>query len=247
MVMSLAQRGSSRAMGASSGRGPAAMASGELAKASLTNLDDAPRERIEIMFNPSQYSISKSNSWEEVKITGSNVPRLEFTSGGSTVLTLNDLIFDTYEDDNDVRRKHTNKFLALTRISPKTVDKKTGIGRPPRVLFSWGKDVKFESVVTSLSIDFTLFNSDGVPVRAKMSITLQECKDAGVKPAQNPTSQGTMGQKVYIVKPGDTLDRIAYVELGDSGLWREIANNNKLDNPMNLRPGLPLAIPSTLP
>lgn len=246
MVMSLVQRAASRGMGAASGTGPAAAASGELAKATLTNLDDAPNKAIEIMFNPTQYSISKSNSWESVKVTGSNVPRMEFTSGGSIVLTLNDLTFDTYEDDEDVR-KHTDKFLALTKISPKTVDKTTGIGRPPRVLFGWGKDVKFESVITSLSIDFVLFNSDGVPVRAKMSITLQESKDAGVKPGQNPTTQGSMGQKVYIVKPGDSIDRIAYEELGDSGLWREIADNNRLANPMNLRPGTPLAIPSTLP
>lgn len=230
--------------GSSSSTGQAA-ASGELAKATLTNLDDAPRDAIEIMFNPSQYSISKSNSWEEVKVTGSNVPRLEFTSGGSIILSLNDLMFDTYEANEDVR-KYTDKFLALTKISPKTIDKTTGIGRPPRVLFSWGKDVKFESVITSLSIDFILFNSDGMPVRAKMSISLQESKDDSVKPGQNPTTQGTRGQKVYIVKPGDTLDRIAYEELGKSGLWREIADNNKLDNPMNLKPGTPLAIPSTL-
>lgn len=246
MVMSLAQMGASMAIGMASGIGAAAAASGELAKATLTNLDDAPRTPIEIMFNPTKYSISKSNSWEAVKVTGSNIPRLEFTSGGSMVLTLTGLIFDTYEEDEDVR-KHTDKFLALTKISPKTVDATTGIGRPPRVLFSWGKDVKFESVITSLTIDFVLFNSDGVPVRAKMNLTLQESKDAGVKPAQNPTSQGTMGQKVYIVKPGDSLDRIAYEELGDSALWREIADNNRLDNPMNLKPGTPLAIPSTLP
>ena len=223
-----------------------ATAGGGLAKATLTNLDDAPRKPIEIMFNPGQYSISKSNTWTEAQITGSNVPRLEFTSGGAMTLTLSDLIFETYEDGGDVR-KYTDKFLALTKISPKTVDRVTGIGRPPRVLFSWGKDVKFESVVTSFSIDFTLFSPDGVPVRAKMRLTLQESKDEGVKTGQNPTSQGNMGQKVHIVKPGDTLDRIAYDELGDSGLWREIADNNRLDNPMALKPGMLLGIPSTSP
>ena len=245
MVMSAIQMASSLAMGAG-GQFLGSLGSGELAKASLTNLDDSPRSPIEIMFNPTQYSVSKSNTWTEAKITGSNVPRLEFTSGGAMKLTLTDLTFDTYEEKVDVRQ-YTDKFLALTKISPKTVDRVTAIGRPPRVLFSWGRDVKFESVVTSLSISFTLFNPDGMPVRAKMSITLQESKDEGVKPAQNPTSKGTMGQKVYIVKPGDTLDRIAYEELGDSGLWREIADNNTLNNPMDLKPGLPLAIPSTLP
>lgn len=244
MVMSVVQMGASAVMGGASSL--LSSSTGELTKAALTNLDDAPRTAIEFMFNPTQYSVSKSNTWTESKVTGSNVPRLEFTSGGAMTLTLNDLTFDTYEDNSDVRR-YTDKLLALTKISAKTVDRTTGIGRPPRVLFSWGRDVKFESVITSLSIDFTMFNADGTPVRAKVSITLQESKDAGANSPQNPTTRGTMGQKVYIVKPGDTLDRIAYEELGDSGLWREIANNNGLDNPMNLKPGLPLAIPSTLP
>ena len=37
--------------------------SGELVKASITNLDDSS-QNIEFMFNPTGYSLSKSNSWE---------------------------------------------------------------------------------------------------------------------------------------------------------------------------------------
>lgn len=216
------------------------MGSGELAKASLTNLDESGAKPIEFMFNPTGYSMSKSNSWEPVKIVGSNVPRLEFTSGGSISLSLS-LLFDTYEKKTDVR-EYTNKIFALTRISPKTQDKITKVGRPPRVMFSWGKVFNFPAVITSASIEFTLFLSDGTPVRARMNLSLEECEDAGVKPPQNPTTQGTLGNKVYIVKPGDTIDWIAYQEYNDSSAWRFIADTNNLDNPRDLRPGQALAI-----
>ena len=72
------------------------MASGELAKASLTNMDKAGSPPIVFTFNPTQYSISKSNSWSANRVVGSNVPRQEFTSGGAVSLKF-ELLFDTYE------------------------------------------------------------------------------------------------------------------------------------------------------
>lgn len=217
-----------------------AMASGELAKASLTDLDDPNARPIEFMFNPTEYSLSKSNSWEPVKIVGSNVPRLEFTSGGSISLKL-DLLFDTYGSKQDVRT-YTDKIFALTKISPKTVDDVTKIGRPPRCMFSWGKVFNFPAVITDINVQYTLFLSDGTPVRARVSLGLQECEDPDVQPRQNPTTQGTLGHKVYVVKPGDTIDWIAYQEYRDPTAWRAIAEANSLDNPRDLRPGQVLAI-----
>ena len=213
--------------------------SGELVKASITNLDDSS-QNIEFMFNPTGYSLSKSNSWEPVKVVGMNVPRREFTSGGPTALSL-ELFFDTYEAGTDVR-DYTNKVFNLAKISSKTVDKETGRGRPPKCMFSWGKTFNFPAVVTSVSVNFTLFLSDGTPVRAKVSVSLEEAEDEEQQSPQNPTTQGTLGHKVYTVKPGDTIDRIAYSEYGNPSLWRSIADANDLDNPMDLRPGQILAI-----
>ena len=215
-------------------------ASGELSKATISNLDDPGAQAIEVLFNPTEYSMSKSNTWQKVKIVGSNVPRLEFTSGGATSLSM-DLLFDTYESGDDVR-DHTGKIYDLTKIEPKTVDKTSGVGRPPKCMFSWGKVFNFAAVITSVSVQYTLFKSDGTPVRARLSLSLEECEDDTKKSPQNPTSQGTMGETIHVVRPGDTIDWIAYEELGDSALWRHIADDNNLDNPMDLRPGQVLGI-----
>jgi nucleoid-associated protein YgaU len=97
-------------------------------------------------------------------------------------------------------------------------------------------------VITDFSIQYTLFLPNGTPVRARVSLTLLECEDPEQRGSQNPTTQGTPGQKIHLVKPGDTIDRIAYEYYGDSRAWRHLADVNDLDDPLDLRPGQALAI-----
>jgi hypothetical protein len=228
------------AAGSGSGQGGAGMVSGELVKASLTNLDKPNSQPIQFMFNPTGYSLSKNNSWSRVKVKDSNVPLLKFTSGGETSLSL-ELFFDTYERQEDVR-DYTNKLFELTKIDPQTTDSQNENGRPPRCLFSWGRNFSFPAIIKSISIQFLLFLSDGTPVRARVSLGLEEAEDQDERSPQNPTSQGRLGQKIHIVKPGDTIDRIAWQHYKDSKAWRFLADINGIDNPMKLRAGQTLAI-----
>ena len=210
---------------------------GELTKAFLTNVET--NQQIEFLFNPTEYSLSKSNSWDSVAIVGFDVPPTEFQGGNPTTLSL-DIFFDTYELNQDVRT-YTDKVFKLTKISNET--RQNGQrGRPPRVLFNWGRVFSFQAVITSLSITYTLFKPDGTPVRAKMKLNLQECEDASMQPAQNPTSQGSFGHKVHVIQPGDTIDLIAFKHYGDPKSWRLIADTNSLDNPKDLRVGQVLEI-----
>ena len=49
----------------------------------------------------------------------------------------------------------------------------------------------------------------------------------------------------YVVKPGDTLSKIAQEFYGDTNRWREIyeANRDQIENPNLIRAGWELAIP----
>lgn len=215
----------------------AAASGGELTKAFLTNVET--NERIEFLFNPTEYSLSKTNSWDSVAIVGFDVPPTEFQGGQPTTLSL-DLFFDTYERNEDVRT-YTDKVFQLTKISSET-RQNSQRGRPPRCLFNWGRVFSFQSVITSLSITYTLFKPDGTPVRAKMKLELQECEDPSFQPPQNPTSQGSYGHKIHVVQPGDTLNLLAAKYYGNPNTWRVLADNNNLDNPADLRPGQLLEI-----
>ena len=47
-------------------------------KATIRNLEN--QKEFEVMFNPTEYSLSKSNTWTQVSIRESNVPRTYFSS-----------------------------------------------------------------------------------------------------------------------------------------------------------------------
>jgi nucleoid-associated protein YgaU len=74
-------------------------------------------------------------------------------------------------------------------------------------------------------------------------VSFQEVKDALSLPAQNPTSGGVGGERVWSVREGDTLAWIAFKEYNSPQQWRLIADANHLTAIRDLTPGMTLAIP----
>lgn len=202
-------------------------------KATITNIDT--KDKFEVLFNPTDYSLSKTNNWTKVPIRESDVPRADFSGGDPTELKVQ-LFVDTRERGEDART-YVNKIVKLTEIAQQS----DGY-RPPRCMFSWGPVFSFVSVITSLTYKYTLFREDGTPVRATMDISFRECEKTGGKKGQESPPAGIPGYKVHIVKPGDTIDGIATKEYGDPKVWRFIADTNNLNNPKSLQPGQALVI-----
>jgi nucleoid-associated protein YgaU len=215
--------------------------SGELIKAFIFN-EDTQSTVVECLFNPTDYTFSKSNTWTPDKAPGKDIPIVNFQGGGPTTLQVS-LMFDTYAAGKrqDVR-DYTEKVVSLMNIAPNTTDSQSKTGRPPRVSFRWGNSWSFKAVITQISQHFTLFLSDGTPVRATLDVHFTQVEQQGTYHPTNPTSIAET-QKVHLVGPGETIDGIAFRELGDASKWRLIADLNNLDNPMRLRPGDRLASP----
>jgi predicted Zn-dependent protease len=215
--------------------------SGKPVKAFIWN-EDKNAKVVDCLFNPTEYTFSKSNTWTPDKAPGKNIPIINFQGGGPTTLQVS-LMFDTYASaqPQDVRN-FTEKVVGLMNIDPSSTDSTSKTGRPPRVSFRWGDSWSFKAVITQISQHFTLFLSDGTPVRATLDVSFTQVEQQGTYPAQNPTSTAE-AQKVHRVGPGETIDSIAFQEYGDANKWRVIADFNDLDNPMRLQPGDQLAIP----
>ena len=225
---------------------------GKPIKASIWNEDKSPPLKVvDCLFNPTEYTFTKRNSWSEGASTGADVPLASFVSGGALTLDL-DLFFDTLTlaPDGDQSgpphdvREYTDKVLNLMQVDPDTADTtKHTPGRPPRVSFRWGRFWSNRSVLTSVSQRFTLFWEDGRPIRAILSASFQQVESGTSYPPQNPTSLGH-AQRFRIVGPGETIDMIAFGEFGDASRWPLIADYNQLINPLRLRVGQRLAIPT---
>lgn len=211
-----------------------------LVKATLRNVDTGAS--VSCLFNPTDYTFSKSVTWAQTAERGANVPALEFTGGEPATVTLK-LFFDTSDTGADVRAQYTNALWDLAMVNTAQLDPKTNKGRPPRCIFEWGSAWSFEAVVTSISTNFTMFKEDGTPTRCTVDLALKQAKDPGRFPAQNPTSGGIAGHKRRIVQQSETLDFIAAEEYGNASLWRHIAESNGIDDPMRLRPGMVLTLP----
>lgn len=194
------------------------------------------------LFNPKEYTLTRTNNWDIKMIKGKNVPEVTFGGGQPATLTMQ-LFFDTFEEGTDVR-KHTKGLWEMMRINDDRINSKTQKGEPPKVTFSWGQYWSFEAVIVSLTQKFSLFLQDGIPVRSTVDVTFKQVQDEMQFAGTNPTSGGGEPHRIHVVQAGERLDWIAYKEYGDSTKWRPIADANNLIQPNRLKPGQKLIIPA---
>lgn len=197
-------------------------------------LETEDGKRINFLFNPDTLNVTRTVKWDPQKSPGENAPSLTFSNGESA--TLGFLIWlDTTATGSDVTA-YTNQLLNLTKVD-------TSKKRPLWVKLKWGSLKSFKAVITSVTLKFTYFASNGTPLRASADLKLTQFEDEQVYPLQNPTSGTRQPERMHRVQPGETLDRIAYLAYGDSTQWRLIAHRNKVLDPFRLRPGTRLVLP----
>jgi nucleoid-associated protein YgaU len=201
-----------------------------------------PEKRLTCLFNPTEYSIAKTNNWKTKDNVGKNVPQVDFTGGGARNLSMN-LFFDVLEQKGADVRTHVNQLWALTMIDETKKNTKTHRARPPFCQLTWGHNWTFKAAILSLTVKYTLFREDGTPVRATADVKFQEVEDETTKKGTNPTSFSEPGYRRRILNPRDTLAMIAFEEYGDSALWRVLADYNRIEDPLDLAPGSAMSIP----
>lgn len=188
---------------------------------------------IPLRFNPSEYQLQKSNNFAEIAIPGLESPPIQFVRGAAEKLSL-ELLADSSDTLEDVRDKYVNKLRDLMRLNAE-------LHAPPIVAFSWDTQL-FKGVLDSLTISYVLFTPDGVPLRAKLSVTLKEYRPAAVQFRESPTLSPDF-DKSFVVRRGDTLSGIAGQVYRDPARWRDIARANGISDPRRVRPGDVLRLP----
>jgi nucleoid-associated protein YgaU len=210
--------------------------SSELDKALIIPCDSKGEfgKPIPVLFNPNKYSIDKSNQFAEVGIPGLGAPLIQFVRGNTKTLTM-ELFFDTYtyEGGTDVR-EYTGKITKLLEVDEE-------LHAPPICIFSWGK-LNFKCVIQQVSQNFTMFNADGVPVRATLNVTFKEYTEPSRAKKDKGLSSG--GTKTITIEEGQRLDSISSAERGDPTYWRSIAEENEIRDPRHLEPGSKLLVSS---
>ncbi len=189
-------------------------------------------ERVDVMFNPSEYSVESSNRFSWKPSPGLSLPIAQFISGETTSLSM-ELFFDTYEAGTDVRKK-TMQIAGLL-----DVDK--DLHAPPLCKFVWGS-LQFKGVAEKVTQRYTMFLDSGIPVRAVLNVTFRAVQSVTEQLKKIPR-QSADRTKQRAIKQGEQLWQIAAEEYDDPSLWREIARANQIENPKKLEPGSMILIP----
>jgi hypothetical protein len=214
----------------------------------LENLTITPEggSPITARFNPERYTVSKSLQLAEIGIPGLDSPVVQYVRGQNEKISM-ELFFDTTDSGmtgsvTDVRDR-TTQIYKLLKVNG-------DLHAPPRVKLTWGTSGQLTShgtkapwlVLESISEEFNLFSPEGVPLRAKLTVSFREAWTIQDQLGATPRHSSDR-TKLHRVLAGETLSQIAYLEYGDPDAWRPIADTNNLANPRLLQPGAVLIIP----
>jgi hypothetical protein len=262
-------------------------------------------QKLEVQYNPTEYTLDKQVTLGEVTIPGIDAPVQQFVRGNAERLTL-DLFFDTTDHGMGPGATsvttETDKIYQLIKIEPKTHappiltfhwnDKFPGssIGAPPGEIAgapqqaitgaigsaaaAIGSAVSsaidtavtatgslaaaalgvtdllmgnqpvngFRCIIESIKQKFTLFSSDGVPLRATLTVTLREYKTLDDQLKQIGASSPDRTH-AHVLGQGDSLASVANQYYDRPVDWRPIADSSAITDPRRINAGRILEIP----
>jgi hypothetical protein len=200
-------------------------------------------------FNPSQISMSRVGVTSVKPSPGSNGGSSTTQKVKPMTMKVNKVVFEGWDTKLrcDTLLTWTNPaagFLGQVLSAAMGKNLKT---QPPELTFQWGPPlIGFMYTVTlqNVTINYNRFTSAGIPIRAEVSLTMNEVPSLLGTLPQNPTSGGLVGRRAHTVAHGETLQTIATANYGNPGAWRRIAEVNDIKDPTRVRPGTTVYLPN---
>jgi hypothetical protein len=138
---------------------------------------------VEAQYNPKELGVTKTVPWQKHKDSKADQPHLEFAGADGRSLDM-ELTFDGYEDGTNVHTKYVDSLIKMTLAQVDASEKgKEDQKRPHMVVVTWGGSAlpEFHGVIESVNTKYTMFLSDGTPVRATCTIKFKEADKASFK------------------------------------------------------------------
>jgi len=137
--------------------------------------------------------------------------------------------------ETDVR-KLTEKVTYFITPKPDPKDKKKFL--PPGIRFIWGS-FQFDGIMESLEETLDFFSSEGIPLRATMTLNLTQQKiDTYKFPSKASDKKPLPGTRPLTpVAKGSTAQGLAS-DAGKGDDWQSVAAANGIENPRQLQAGM---------
>jgi nucleoid-associated protein YgaU len=215
-----------------------------LKKATITVLDGMDKDKvISVLFNPTDYSFERTNSYKATPVPGLGSPLLQFVNGECDQLSM-ELFLDDYTDpEGPTSLQQKEKDPVTKRLSDlsKLLEIDRDLHAPPPVRFNWGP-MEFSAVIEKLGRKVTMFHPDGTPARATLSVSFKEYRTLRQQ-LEDPRRESADKSKRRVVIGRERLWWIAAREYDDANQWTCIAKANDLDDPREIASGDWLLLP----
>lgn len=209
-----------------------------LEKATITILEGSlSGTRIAVLFNPTEYSVERSNTFKASAIPGLSGPLLHFINGEADQLSM-ELFLDDYTDPP---KGGTGSVQDRLETLAGLLEIDRDLHAPPPVEFVWGK-LHFKAIIEKLSRKITMFHPEGLPARATVSVSFKEHKSLRELIIRPPLQSADKSKRRVLVGL-DSLWLLASREYGDPALWTVIAEHNDLDDPREVAAGDWVTVP----
>lgn len=219
----------------------------KLAKLTIDAFKDEKRDppaigRFEVMYNPETLTVGYASALQEVQ--GAKVWRGQ----RSPNLTVKLIVDGTGVGAHGVEQlfgaatvaERVQAFLDLCyTVQPESHE-------PAYLIVQWSPDVLgkhgFHGRLESVSVQYTLFDRDGAPLRAELTCEFAEALDPAKQAAKARLSSPDLTHR-RIVRAGDTLPLLCREIYGSPVHHLRVARVNGLDDPRTLVPGAELIFP----
>jgi hypothetical protein len=126
-------------------------------------------------YNPKELQIQKNVPWQKHQKGNTDGLQYEFTGAEGRTMTL-DMLFDGVEEDMTIADT-VGMLQTLAKVrDPTSSDPE--MRRPHHCVVVWGTvmgdDQRFQCVITQITAKYTMFSADGRPLRATVTLQLQE-------------------------------------------------------------------------
>lgn len=204
-----------------------------------TELDVNP---ISLPVNPESFTQNYKIGLNQQQGQGNQGTNPDYTATKPEELKL-DIIFDgtgiiegyKYNGDDPSVKAQVKIFLdTVYKMNGKT-------HRPPLLKVQWGQLI-FQGVLSNLDLNYTLFQPNGDPLRAKASVTFVKYIPQKERVARENKSSPDLTH-VRMVKAGDRLDLMTHRIYNDPKYVLQVARVNGLSSFREIQPGTELVFP----
>lgn len=196
-----------------------------------------------VEFNPSSFIINNKIEYKQPDTKGQDggdpqfekIPPLEF----SVEFTIDGTGVMQKGQGASAKDNVKKQIKQLREVTGSTINGE--IHRPNYLALLWGS-FYIECVLTSLNITYSLFDPQGVPLRAKVNCGFLERIGPGKGGRQSRLESADLTSEQMVID-GDTLPLIAWTKYDDPAYYLQLAKINKLRSFRDLRPGTRLVLP----